>query len=216
MADFGIQVIGDSGYFQIDSTTVNLVYIGSGTLTLTTSTTSTATLTVVAETPLMVINSPDGWAGVINCVQSGNSFTYTFAGSSATGGDFNFRWFLFDRQPNVSLSGYGLAVWNEAGRLVYSSAYRPLRILGLIDMVVGTTQGGGVAMPIGSYGAVPIQPAYGAGPGPGGGAGSRFLNSAVRTQSNLISYHGAQFSVGTNVPSGGTTKFLVVDLTGYI
>ncbi|WP_293826019.1 hypothetical protein [uncultured Brevundimonas sp.] len=135
---FGVLFLNDSNRVQIDENTPVLSLIQKGTATATTAvmgspTTRAYTLTLTGRTaPLLAIGVEKPSQGekgfqIVEVVRNGGSWTYTIMIWHQYGTDFGFRWYLFDLPYGTPLIGYGLAVWDAQGRLVFNSNHAPMR-----------------------------------------------------------------------------------------
>lgn len=135
---FGALFVNDGNRVQIDDTTPVLSLMSHGTALATdvvmgSSTTRAYTLSVSGRTaPLLAIgvNKPtqgDKGFQVVEAVRSGGSWTYKVVIWHQYGSDFSFRWYVFDLPYGTALTGYGLALWDDQGRLVFNSNHAPMR-----------------------------------------------------------------------------------------
>lgn len=135
---YGALFVNDNNRIQIDENSPVLSLMSQGTATagdsvMGSSTTRAYTLTVSGRTaPLLAIGVDKPTQGekgchVVEAVRNGGSWTYTVIIWHQYGTDFAFRWYLFDLPYGTVLTGYGLAVWDAQGRLVFNSNHAPMR-----------------------------------------------------------------------------------------
>lgn len=120
----GLRVINSNGVVQIDETFVNYVFKQKGVVAVDAYPGSPGTITITGNRPIIALRSTGVYVAVRQVAVSGSTYTYTLYGS----GSGTVEWYAFDWQPPV-LPAAGLAVFNAAGTLVFSSDYRPMRVV---------------------------------------------------------------------------------------
>jgi hypothetical protein len=131
----GLTVYNDDGIYQIDETTINLSLISRGTASTFATHGSGAVyvdIVVTAESPIFAFRAP-----------AANLIVAALSGVSKSGSTWTFRlvvadrdpaavrqldWFVYDR-PVVAAS-FGLEVYDSTGALRFSSALKPMRVIG--------------------------------------------------------------------------------------
>lgn len=133
----GLQVINDSYTMQIDDQYANLRLIQKGTLPA-----GKNVVTVTGNYPLVVVRleqpttgGADLWAYTESCVQTGNSWSFTI--STTLGGvakdGMQFEYYIFD-SADPRPSTFGLQTFNAAGKLVYDSNEKYLKVVSQIKV----------------------------------------------------------------------------------
>ncbi|UAK25870.1 hypothetical protein [Sphingomonas nostoxanthinifaciens] len=141
----GFEVVNDRGVQIVDEHYVCLALRAQGAATANIGT-GIGTIQYVdigyagADVPLLVIYKPqrngrgDEGACIMGARRNGDgSWTFRvacFGSPSVVGGiDYSFSWYVFDRPPVVS-SGAGVEVYGPDGGIVFSSIWRPMKIVG--------------------------------------------------------------------------------------
>lgn len=131
----GLQVYTSDGFLQLDDQSINFglrykysYLVGANTPT---------TFTFAAYSPLVAYYAVGGYGVKLSQFKFVNNnngtFTLTFslAGTYYGGNNLTFEIYIFDLMTQLDNSGknYGLEVFNPQGQLVYSTAFKPLRML---------------------------------------------------------------------------------------
>jgi hypothetical protein len=153
-----LQVFNDAGTLQIDTQFINYVLVGSGYINFPAAGTPPVNIQKVTFTntgwtaPIMVVaysngyyGSQQGAASVIGRsegidVENPTNYLHNFWVSSQTpsGWGATVSYYVYDVQPNVAPSSYGLATYDSSGRVTFSSDYEPMRIIGFASIPYGT------------------------------------------------------------------------------
>ena len=226
----GLTVVGDHGNYQIDDSTYNLGLIAKGTVNFAGDSWEvyhTATLQFSGlETPVLALHVPS--QNKINCwgIESVtlNNGVHTYKLGAATqigyGEIWQGEWFLFDRpKPTpAGQTGYGLEVYDPQGRLKFSSANPPMRVMSPL---------GATEYPVGRKYAIPVQLSFNY------RDQSDSLHNVAHEwtveggyiggeQNNMPGWGGQLLSAGSGDASGlypmtqgGSSIPIVLDVTGY-
>lgn len=135
---YGLQVIGNDGYKQIDENYANLSFVGKGTMSIGGSVNNMAGPTTfysgsqrfnrACNRPLVFIRPTQGYACLASIVNGGSYLDIYLHGNTSQNVDF----YVFDQITTDEYGGFGLQVFNAAGQLTYSSNYAPLRIKAIV------------------------------------------------------------------------------------
>jgi len=137
MADYGLQVVNDGGFVQIDSTYKNLGLLAKGSVISSGTPTQTgwypAVFSVaVGATPIVAARPSSGYAVLVSTVLSGNTVTYTYYCDAS--GTTLYYWVFDDPARGINDgSNYGLLVRNAASEVVFDSRLRYMRVLGFFS-----------------------------------------------------------------------------------
>lgn len=164
---YGLQCWNDSGSYQIDGETVNLVHsqtitgtTGAGSLEMGrsnagkqyTTFANTVTVTVSATAPLFALYCPARYAAIMKTTNP-SAGTWQVVVWTADGvADFELH--VFDRASAAAapVGGYGLQVFSASGELVYNSNQRLARVLGFASgNIVNASAGWGQWQPPSDY-----------------------------------------------------------------
>jgi hypothetical protein len=132
----GLQVVGDSGIFQIDGTYRNLQAISSGSVTTTGSTGVSGSFYSFAArsdlvSPVMVIGGTN--YGYVGRTYSGGLWYFSIILNAPVG--TSVPYWLFDQPPqSPPAHGYGLQVLDGSGAVLFDSTYAPMHVAGMGDV----------------------------------------------------------------------------------
>ncbi len=131
---YGGLFVTDFGNDLIDETFKSLALISKGTLTTDTAHPlgSSKIFSFIGTHPLLALQDSTPF-GIHQQGLSGSNWQVEVWSTGAIGTVIN--WFLFDDVPAVAPSGYGLAVWNAGGDLVFDSNKKYLRIEDFVHAV---------------------------------------------------------------------------------
>ena len=140
----GLQVFNDSGFVQIDANYLNMELKSKGSAVIGPSNMANGgsligkiSFTVGGETPAVAVIS-SGYVACYLASRSGNSFTFEiYNGESA---NTSVEWFVFDNSNNEGVGNSGLQVLNAAGRLVFDSNKKYLRVLDYWEKMEGSLE----------------------------------------------------------------------------
>lgn len=140
---FGAEFRNNTGIIQIDSNYGNYYLSQSGS-SATTSISGTGTgvssllypqswlvVSVTGVNPLIAFNSSQR-TFLYNVTQSGSTWTFTLATMGAIGTIINY--YIYDTYPTTLLTGWGLNIYDAAGKVTFSSNRKYLRV---IDQIAG-------------------------------------------------------------------------------
>jgi hypothetical protein len=132
----GLEVVNDTGTYQITGEYVNLSLITKGTSTLVTDSSYFAqtivsrTITYTGKNPVVAF-SCSGRMNVMVISNSGSNWTFFFTAKALANGT-PFDYWIFDDIDQLSITDtVGLEVYDGSGNLVYHSSSKPMRIVGL-------------------------------------------------------------------------------------
>lgn len=131
----GLEVFNDQGRWLIDGNTPNMVFLQKGT--------AVDSITFFSPSYPMVFVRPD--AGyMMGLTNNGNgSYTYRCKGS--------FAYWIFTNKVDPNAQGYGLQIFDEAGRLLYGSFENPLKIHAMSTYARGAVPAPGAWHPEDTY-----------------------------------------------------------------
>jgi hypothetical protein len=127
----GLQIFNDSGFIQIDGDMLNMEMVAKGAVTIggtnsgQNGNVSTVDISVAGENPVIAIASP-GFCCAYLYSRSGSTFTFRIFNGEA--GAQNVEYFIFDNSGG-SAGNSGFQVFNAAGRLVFDSNKKYMRVL---------------------------------------------------------------------------------------
>lgn len=139
---YGLTVYGDAGQVQVDDVSPTLVFLAKGSITLDQEMRSTSqpffdrafvssqNVVAAADGGMLCAfraRDNDRPVGVWSFNLSGG--TTAFVGYSPFGGVPVVDWWMFGRAPAPPPGSYGLTVYDDAGRVTWSSDHRPMRIV---------------------------------------------------------------------------------------
>jgi hypothetical protein len=228
----GLTVINDFGTYQIDDTTYNLSLITKGTMNVAIDQLNTEGQFAGAsqwyfniqgplENPIIAIrmNNAMGF-GITSFTFTPETNTYTVEVNVMSGDpavmSAVMTWYVFDRGKAVASGGAGLEVYDALGKLKFSSANPPMRI---VSANGGQMPAGPTYAVAGAFGSTSYNEQSDS-------LGNVFYNASVNgahigNNGTLIEGYGVSWSGrGSSPPPNGTgglssSNLLVVDVTGY-
>ncbi len=126
---FGISLLNNSGQEIFKGVEKSIVLMDKGTITATGIGNEIITSYSGDAPPLLFINFPtlpNSCAGITTRNPDGK-WVITLSRSGTT--PYAVNWYLFAAIPNATLSGYGIAIYNDNGELAYQSNYKPLQVI---------------------------------------------------------------------------------------
>ena len=129
----GLVIRNTAGQVQFSTNFANFCLAAKGTITTYTAWTSAGISLRVFSVVYTATGTARPLCGVrggafLSVTNSGNVYTFSFLSSSST---TSMDYFIFDELP-LAPASFGLNVWSESGKLLYSSAYKPLRVRAVI------------------------------------------------------------------------------------
>jgi hypothetical protein len=151
----------DTGVVQIDENYFNLAFRVKGTFTATITHPSSPAgvlkyvdIAYTGETPLFAfrVDGSIAFGCVIAVTRSGAGPVYDWVFRVCVWGDvFTGTYYIFDRGLPVSSSGFGLEVYDAAGKLVYTSLYPMLKMRAFTNSEASIDSGRTWAVSVGGY-----------------------------------------------------------------
>lgn len=136
-----LEFLNDNFGYQFDDTHPVLSLVAKGVI----APTGLDFYTVVVESnnyPLIALRATGCHAGQESVDRNGTTFTFTIY-SIGVGPGATIEWFVYDNPPPTPrTSGWGIEMYNEAGEVIVSDAYPPMKIVGMVS-VAGATMAAG-------------------------------------------------------------------------
>lgn len=136
----GFQVFNDSNFLQIDADYSNHEFVTKGTYSIGPSNLAnggsnigSTTVTVAGRNPVIALNSSSLCYASLQS-QSGGVFTfYIYNGENTT---VSGEYFIFDTASDASAGNTGMQIFNAAGKLVFDSNKKYMKVLDYFDSTV--------------------------------------------------------------------------------
>ncbi|WP_295226969.1 hypothetical protein [uncultured Brevundimonas sp.] len=138
---YGLTVYGDGGQVQVDDVSPTLAFLAKGSITLDQEMRSTTTPVfsrAYINSQGAVASAAGGMLCAFRARDNDNPIgvwginpsdgSTSFVGYSQFGGLPVVDWWMFGRAPAPPTGTYGLTVYDDAGRVTWSSDHRPMRI----------------------------------------------------------------------------------------
>jgi len=201
----GFEARNNDRYLLIDGTFRNLVYVASGTATTDTVqdqfSVKTINLNGLTGYPVVAVQSETGGYAVVRSYSNGAAVVdFVLLGGTGT----SCRYFVYALPTAAPSNFVGLEIYNTAGQLVFSSAYRYMRVVGTVSGHAGPgSAAASLTLPSGrSYAVIQTAPmAY-----------ARVVNQSPIPASQdwfLYSFRGC-FAVSSNVVTKVYDEFAIV------
>lgn len=178
MSNAGFQLFGSNGNIQLDIANKPLVLAQKGTILVTDGSRPsgysgpipsigyTATLAYANSAtthPILVLQCSQAYIGIMSGARDASgTYNWGLKGVDPTGAttSWTVNYWVFDA-ITMSETHSGLNLYDASGNVIYSSDYKPLRIVGIADSpntylwndATSTPNGGSMTAPSGNYGA---------------------------------------------------------------
>jgi len=204
---FGLLTVNDDGVNLIDQDFKSMCVVASGSATTNEAGTPVRkSLSYAGVNPMLAVDSHGVEFGIVEQGCSGGTFYWTVARADGSSTAAPFDYWIFDDVPAITPSGYGMAVWNSAGQLVFDSNHKYLR--------PGPAPAGGVNAVITCNGAIRVV-SIDLG---GSWSNDKHLNTFWVDGSGVLHTSHRLYSSGTAGSDVGyvpNTVFMQVDVTNY-